>query len=340
MIRIVVAALFLCFGIGSASAQEVPWSKVTAAAGEKGGVINIYHAIPPPAGDQWLGVFHDAFPNVSVEATRLGSGEMAHRFTAETAAGVSQADVVMTLWDDTVAKWVADGWARVWTPPELSALPANANYRNAVFTISATRTAVISNSAKVRENDAPGEWEDLLDPKWKGAVGMDPPWRSVAVQSMVALWEDIGIKDVARRLKANEVRFFNGSAGVLQAVIRGDIRVAPIIEGPVIAALADGVPVRIVYPKSGIPAVATVMLIPAKAPHPELGMLFVNWSMSAAGQQSYQEIVGPPAIRPGVKAPKMVAGNDQVKLVWSTTHLTPDRQKAIVDDFRDVFGVK
>ena len=69
-------------------------------------------------------------------------------------------------------------------------------------------------------------------------------------------------------------------------------------------------------------------------------MLFTNWSQSMAGQQSYQDVVGPPAVRPGTKPSKLVPGNDQVKLVWSTSLLTPARQKAIIEEFRDVFGVK
>ena len=339
MIRTLLAALLLLAGSRTAFADGMPWTQVTAAA-EKGGTLNIYHNTPPPGGDNWLAVFHDAFPKIAVEATRLGSGEMAHRFTTETAAGVSQADVVMTLWDDQVAKWVADGWVRAWVPPESSAFPAEMIYRNSVFTVMTMRSSIISNTTKVRAADAPKEWVDLFDPKWKGQIGMDPPWRSVAIQALIAYWEDIGIKDAAKKLKANDVRFFNGSAGVLQAIIRGDVKVAPQIDPPVIPALADGAPVRIAYPASGVPAIPTVLLVPAKAPHPEIAMLFVNWAMSAAGQQSLQDKAGPPAMRPGTKPPTLVPGNDQVKLVLSTSVLTPERQKAIIDEYRSVFGVQ
>ena len=46
--------------------------------------------------------------------------------------------------------------------------------------------------------DAPKEWTDLWDPKWKGKVGMDPPWRSIAVQGIVAFWVKNGIPDAAQ----------------------------------------------------------------------------------------------------------------------------------------------
>lgn len=339
MRRTFLLALLSCLITAAAWAQDIPWNQVVAA-GKKGGTLNVYHNVPPPAGDQWLAAFREAFPNIDVEATRLGSGEMQHRFTTESANDVNQGDVLLTLWDDTVAKWVADGWVRVWTPPEAAALPASTNYKNAVYTYTATRTAILYNTAKVRAADAPQEWQDVLDPKWKGAVGMDPPWRSVGVQATLAFWSNIGIKDAAQRLKANDVRFFNGSAGVLQALIRGDIKVAASIEGPSIGAIDDGAPVRIVFPKSGIPAIASVILVPAKAPHPELGMLFLNWALSSVGQQTYQDLAGPPGLRPGLKPPKLVPGNGELKLVWSSDLLTPQSQAAYIDEFRNVFGVK
>ena len=54
---------------------------------------------------------------------------------------------------------------------------------------------------------------------------------------MLAVWAEMGFTDVAKRLKENGVRFFNGSAGVVQALIRGDIVAAAVIEA--IAAIPE-----------------------------------------------------------------------------------------------------
>lgn len=339
MVHLFLAVFLLCAGAVTAAAQDIPWNQITDAA-KNGGVVSVYHNVPPPGGDKWLAVFHDAFPNVQVEATRLGSGELQHRFSTESANGVNQADVVMTSWDDSVASWLANGWVRIWTPPESSALPAGSAYKGAVYTITGGRAAILSNKNKVRDSEAPQEWKDVFDPKWKGAIGMDPPWRSVIVQASIALWEEQGIKDTARRMKELDVRFFNGGAGILQAIIRGDVKVAPTIEGPAISAVADGAPVRITFPKSGVPTVPGIILIPTKAAHPELGMLFANWAMTMEGQQSYQDHAGAPPVRTGLTPPRYVPPNDQVNLISSVKLLNPERQKAITEEYRDVFGVK
>jgi iron(III) transport system substrate-binding protein len=324
---------------GAVLAQGADWAKVVDAANKQGRLV-ILHNTPPPLGDLWLAEFHKAFPKIDVEATRLGSSELMQRFSTEYAAGVSQSDVVITLWDDTLTKWANDGWIRTWTPPEAAPFPAQYKRNDQVYTLQLIRSSLVSNKSRVRDADAPKEWNDFFDAKWKGKIGMDPPWRSVAVQEMLAFWDRLGIKDVAKRLKANDVRFFNGSAGVIQAVIRGDIQVAAVIDPPVISALADGAPVRVTYPASGVPAIATSTFLPTKAAHPEVGMIFLNWAMSEPGQQSFQDIVGSPVVRPGIKPPKLVPGLQDMKIVLSTDLLNPTNQKAIIEEWRTVFGLQ
>ena len=320
---------------GIARAQGADWAKVVDAANKQGHLI-ILHNTPPPLGDLWLAEFHKAFPKIDVEATRLGSSELMQRFSTEYAAGASQSDVVITLWDDTLTRWANDGWIRTWAPPEAAAFPAQYKRNDQVYTLQLIRSSLVSNKSRVREADAPKEWTDFFDAKWKDKIGMDPPWRSVAVQEMLAYWDRLGIKDVAKRLKANGVRFFNGSAGV----IRGDIQIAAVIDPPVISALGDGAPVRVTYPASGVPAIATSTFLPTKAPHPDVGMVFLNWAMSEPGQQSFQDIVGSPVVRPGIKPPKLVPGVQDMKIVLSTELLNPANQKAIIDEWRSVFGLQ
>lgn len=322
-----------------ASAQPVEWGAVVEAA-NKQGHLNLLHNTPPPLGDLWVAEFRKAFPKIQVEATRLGSSELMQRFGTEYAAGASQNDAVITLWDDTLLKYCDNGWVRKWTPPESAVFKPEYRIRDQIFILQFIRSSLISSKTRIKEADAPKEWADFFDSKWKDRIGMDPPWRSVAVQAMLALWHKQGMTDVAKRLKQNGVRFFNGSAGVVQAVIRGDIWVASVIDPAVIAALADGAPIRAGFPASGVPAIGTSAFLPAKAPNAEAGMVFLNWAMSLVGQQAFQDIVGSPVTRPGVGAPKILPGIEGQKLVLSSDLLTPAIQKSIIDEWRTVFGLQ
>ncbi len=212
-----------------ANAQPAEWDKVVEAA-NKQGHLNLTHNIPPPLGDQWVAEFNKEFPKIAVEATRLGSSELMQRFNTEYPSGASQTDACLTLWDDTLLTWSANGWVKTWKPPEAAAFDPKYVIHDQLFVIQVIRSSLASSKTKVKEADAPKEWTDFFNPKWKDKIGMDPPWRSVAVQQMLAVWHEQGMKDVAQRLRENGVRFFNGSAGVVQALIRGDIWVAAVIE--------------------------------------------------------------------------------------------------------------
>ena len=74
-----------------------------------------------------------------------------------------------------------------------------------------------------------------------------PTPRSVAVQQMSAVWHEQGMKDVAQRRRENGVRFFNGSAGVVQALTAGHLG-RRFIEPPFFNALSDGAPVWMISP--------------------------------------------------------------------------------------------
>lgn len=322
-----------------AFAQGAEWSRVLEAANQPG-QLTVHHNVPPPLGDLWINEFRKLFPRLTVEATRLPSAEMAQRFGTEYPAGASRTDVIITLWDENLPHWSKNGWVRAWIPPEAAAIAPEYQRDGRFYTLHLIRSCLVSHKTKIREAEAPREWTDFLDPKWKGKVGINPPWRSVAVQEMLAYWEDVGLRDVAQRLKANDVRFFNGSAGIVQAVIRGDIQVSAVIEPPVISALEDGAPIRVVYPKSGVPATSAVGFLPERSPNQAAGMMFLNWALSAPGQQSLQDIAGAPVVRPGVKPPKLVPGLEGMKIVQADRLLTTAKQKSMIDEWRTVFGVK
>ena len=332
--RGLLAAPFLTVAAGTAD-----WGAVVETA-NKGGRLNLVHNFPPPLGEYLVADFNKSFPKITVEATRLGSSELAQRFNTEYAAGASETDAVITLWDDMLLTWSSNNWLRTWTPPEAGGFDPKYVIRDQLFIPQLIRSTLTSSKTKVKDADAPQEWTDVFSPKWKDKIGMDPPWRSVAVQQMLAAWTDLGITNAARRLKENGVRFFNGSAGVVQALIRGDIWVGAVIEPPGINAIGDGAPIRITYPPSLIPAVGTPMFVPAKCPHPEAGMVFVNWLLSVEGQSSLQDKMGAPVTRPGIGAPKLVPGLNGQKIVLSSALLTVEKQKAIIDEWRQVFGLQ
>jgi iron(III) transport system substrate-binding protein len=334
------AAAFTAFAPRSAAAAE-DWAAVQAAA-QKEGTLSFYHNLRPQGVEQLLIEFRKANPGIQTEQIRLGSAPLIERFATEFNAGRNIADVMLTFPDDTMFTGVdKGGWAAEWTPPELSAFKPAVNHGNKTFAVHTSRNVIIYNKQRVKPADAPKEWADLWDPKWKGKIGMDPPWRSIAVQGLIAFFPKIGITDAAQKLKANDVRFFEGSAGVFQAVLRGDVMLATLADLPLEPGLEDGAPIGFVYPKSGTAINDGYVMVSARAPHPNVGKVFVNWLMSAKGQLVLQEQGGLPVTRPDVPATKFIPPTSALSnTVDSLTIVNGPEQAKTIETWREVFGIR
>ena len=310
-------------------------------AARKEGKVVVYSNWQPNGIEPLLQRFREAVPGIQTEQIRLGSNPLIERFQTEFVAGRHLCDMLITFPDERVEQGVKNGWMTQWTPPEAGNFPPELIEHNMLYTLQHARECIIWNKNLVRPADAPKEWVDLFDPKWKGRVGMNPPWRSVSIQQICAYWEDLGIADAPEKLKANEVRFFEGSGGIIQAVIRGDVRIAELTDLPLNPLLEDGAPVGFVYPASGTTLSSNKAFVAAKAPHPNAAKVFMNWLMTAKGQEHLQNYCGLPVTRKGAPPlSKLPATSQLTKVVIGENILTPARQKAIVDKWRTVFGVR
>ncbi|MFM9942508.1 MAG: ABC transporter substrate-binding protein [Hyphomicrobiaceae bacterium] len=343
--RLMTAALAISAGAawlgaaGPAAAQQ-SWAEVEAAA-KKEAKLTLYHNIRPAGIEEILKKFRAKYPEIQTEQIRLGSGPLNERFRTEFAANRHIADVVITYADSDFMKEVPN-WFAKWQPPELKGnFPASVNTSDQLYAIMQVREAIIWNKNLVKDADAPKEWADLMDPKWKGKVALNTPWRSISVQQMFAYWEKIGIKDAAEKFKANDVRFFEGSSGIIQAVVRGDAAVAHITDIPLNGMLADGAPIGFTYPKSGTTTSDSIAGVAAKAPHPNVGRVFVNWLMTKEGQALLVDQGGLSATRNDAPALSHVPATAKLSnVVDGMTVLTPEIQKPLIEHWRKVFGVK
>ncbi len=324
-----------------AFAQTDDWDAVVEAARKEGKVV-FYNNLQPNGVEALLQKFREAYPGIQTEQIRLGSNPLIERFSTEFNAGRNLVDVVVTFPDERVFEGIKNGWALKWTPPEFKAFDPSINNSDMLYTLLNAREALIWNKSLVKEGDEPKEWADLFDPKWKGKIGMNPPWRSLSIQQIVAFWEDkLGLGDTAQKLKDLDVRFFEGSGGVIQAVLRGDVHVAEINDPPLNPLLADGAPIGFIYPQSGTTRSDSTAFVSGKAPHPNAAKVFMNWLMTLEGQTYLQEFAGLPVTR--LDAPPMShvpATKDLPNVIDGLTLLTPEGQKKQVDHWRTVFGVK
>jgi iron(III) transport system substrate-binding protein len=221
---------------------------------------------------------------IKVDTLRLTTEPMFGRVSAEFATRRLAADWVDTSDLTLTAKLAALGVFRAYRTPSIDALePVLHDPDGRWYSIIRGIMATAYNSAIVAPADAPKTWNDMLDPKWKGKIGMPNIEAGGTAYSMyfflrqrygLAYWE---------KLAAQNVRIEPSAAPVLTDLSRGETSVALQGLDSTLAGIGQGAPVKPVLPPEGVPAYTVSGGITVTAPHPHAAEVFLNWITSKRG---------------------------------------------------------
>lgn len=193
----------------------------------------------------------------------------------------------------------------------------------------AARARIFIVSTKlVPEDERPQGLDDLLDPKWKGKIGIAKPlFGTTATHAacLFAAWGDDKAQDFFRRLKANGVQILSGNKQVALAAASGQIAFGLTDTDDAIVEIENGRRVAIVYPDRAEDALGTLFIPNTVAvikgcPHPEAARKLVDYLLSPAVEEKLAE--GPSA---------QIPLNSRVKLKPRVE--TPQTVKAMEVDF-------
>jgi iron(III) transport system substrate-binding protein len=142
------------------------------------------------------------------------------------------------------------------------------------------------NTRQLTPRDAPKDYGDLIDPKWKGKLVMEDEeieWFS----TMMSFWgEEKGLAYM-QRLAAQNYVIRHGHTLMTQLVAAGEYPAAVIVYGPQTQSIRNaGAPIdwHALNPTvSGI----NLMGLAAKAPHPNAAMLYIDHMLSEEIQKDY-----------------------------------------------------
>ncbi len=144
------------------------------------------------------------------------------------------------------------------------------------------------NTNLVKPADVPNSYQDLLDPKWAGKLGMeasDVDWFGAMVKSM---GEQKGL-EYFRKLAALKPELRTGHTLIAELVASGEIPMAVSIYNHNIERLAvKGAPVKwkALDPTFGRPQGIAVA---KHAPHPYAALLFTDFLLSREGQEIFKK---------------------------------------------------
>ncbi len=126
---------------------------------------------------------------------------------------------------------------------------------------------------------------DLLKPEYKGklighVVGPSggTTWTRAMFERQV-LGEDYWTKQAAL-----DIALYPSGAPLSDALVRGEVSIAPLLYNVVYTKQRDGAPLEIFFPPEGVPLIPYADGVTKTAQNPNAAKLFMNWRLSKEGQ--------------------------------------------------------
>lgn len=276
-------------GGGSASGHYTPAKSLgqLADAAKKEGTLVVYGA-PAATGLTAVGKAFTKKYGVAVNPVRITTAPAIQRFSSELAAKSATADVLLINQSTFFATAVAKGWI---TPLEKAKIPGYPWQLPESYLRPASGTAVVGlqirgisyNTNLVKGADIPTDWMDVVDPKWRGKIGVADPGSSPVY---VGHWYTIDKAEHGRLLpgvKAQHPKVYASGSPTTAALGAGEIAIFPMnIASITTDAKKDGAPVAYVRPHTTA-ADEMQVAVNATAAHPAAARLFAAYLMSEEG---------------------------------------------------------
>lgn len=194
------------------------------------------------------------------------------------------------------------------------------------------------NSSLVSEQDAPKNWPDLLDPKWKGKVSIGHPAFSGYVGTWTVLMRKLYGWDYFEKLEKNDPqigRSVNDTVTMLNAKERW---AAAGPEATTLMSKDKGNPLAVIYPTDGALLMVSPSGIPKNAPSPNAARLYMEFLLSKeAGEVQVKNhslsVVKGVAAAPGAKP------LESIKVIRPTEDEITKGIPEVKEKFRDTFGI-
>jgi iron(III) transport system substrate-binding protein len=243
---------------------------LTSCGGDGRTVLTVYSPHGKDLLEYYEQEFERARPNVDVQWVDMGSQEVLERLRAE--AANPHADVWFGAPAETFSKAAKENLLAPYRPTWTAAAPQDArDPRDLWYGTYYTPEVIAYNTQAVSAAEAPKDWDDVLDPKWRGKVLIRDP---VASGSMRAIFGGIIARSIAqtgsaeagyewlRRLDANTKEYTLNPTLLYQKLGRQE-GVISLYNMPDIATLRErfNIPVTYVIPSSGTPLLVDAIAI-------------------------------------------------------------------------------
>jgi iron(III) transport system substrate-binding protein len=327
----------------SASAITSHEKALHEAAQKEGGELTWYTAHSDDSTAQALGrAFEAKYAGMKLNVLRTTAQVAYQRVTQELRAGAIQCDVFSSTDIGHSVELKAKGAFEKYTPENAGkVLDIYKNYDpdGYYFVTSAGLIGIGYNTSKLKEADAPKNWTDLLDSKWKDQIAVGHPGFSGYVGTWALTLRKQYGWDFFEKFAKNNPRVGRSINDTVTMLNAGESSIAA--SGPVGTLLDSakrGNPLAMVYPADGTVLIIAPSSIMKGSKHPNAARLFMEFLLSVEASKIWVEHFNE-SIRPEVSPEQGIRAARDLKVIRPTVEEITKGVPEVIKQWRNTFGV-
>jgi len=284
--------------------------------------------------------FTARYPGIKVSVIRTTGQVAFERLSQDIKNNVPACDVFSTTDVGHIPALRRRNALMQYVPPEATKISAafqGLEDPGYAYPTTSTLMLIIANSDRVKAEDMPKSWADLLDPKWRGRVAFGHPGFSGYVGVWTVQMRKLYGWQWFEKLAANKPRVGRSGNDPISLLNAGECLVGLGPLSTTLLSASKGNPLQVIYPTDGSVVCVGPSAIPAAAPHPNAAKLFLNWMLS----EDFAQLCIDQRIDPARGGMPPVPGArplDQVKLLRVGTDELVKAVPEVIEQWRETFG--
>jgi iron(III) transport system substrate-binding protein len=236
--------------------------------------------------------FEALHPDIAVHWLDMGSQEVYDRLRSERAN--PQADVWFGGPATIFALGAGDSLLEAFRPTWGGAIgPHGRGPEDRYFAVYETPVVIVYAEQAIAAAAAPQDWDDLLDPRWRGKVLIRDPLASGTMRAVWGMIIERGLKQTGdtaagfawlRRFDAQTKEYVLNGPLLDQKIVRQEGLVTIWDLPDILLNRRDGLQLGYVFPKSGTPVIEDAIAVVRNARHRAAAQAFVEYVGSVAAQ--------------------------------------------------------
>ena len=236
--------------------------------------------------------FEAANPQIDVRHLDMGSQQVYDRVRSEAAS--PQSDVWFGGPATILGRAAREGLLEAYRPEWADAVPPALQHpEDLYFALYLTPPLLVYNEDVVSEEEAPRDWEDLLDERWRDKVLIRDPVASGTMRTLFGMVLSRSVIETGdaesgfawlRRLDAQTKEYVHSPALLHQKMVRQEGLVTMWELTDILFQRLRGAPLGYRFPTSGSPVINDSIGLVKGAPQPEAARAFIDWVGSREAQ--------------------------------------------------------